>query len=418
MRRFGVWFVLLAGSVAGQSAPEWLRSAEMATCWDRKGTALNGERLKGIPFLINVTEKAWANEAHRKGFRALIYTSCMDTFVDPGEQALKMTVGRIPFRTDTANALLVDKEGRFVDTLMDGTYRLHRKLICANSTTYREKMIEHLRSLLVDRGMDGLFVDNASERRVECFGNGRRIGYSNHYKTVLAQSAGGFEDPRLGDVPVHTHAFPDQSHAYAFRQLLTEIRSMVKSHGPDKVMIINGGLGMADTADGTMIESYVCSWAWKGRRRSWEQLKATARDYAPYIQRGGTVIALSYLGETKTTVKDDAYFCFAAARLSDFIWSDYQTLGDNPATVLYRTHLGSATTPLSTVSDIDYRWYRDGLVAINGTDQDVTVTIPAPAGWPLRALLDVYEGRSIAASANGIAISVPAQSGRIYQTTK
>jgi hypothetical protein len=53
---------------------------------------------------------------------------------------------------------------------------------------------------------------------------------------------------------------------------------MVKSYGPEKVMVTNGGLGMADCADGTMIESYVCSWAWKGWRQNWEQLKGVAEN--------------------------------------------------------------------------------------------------------------------------------------------
>jgi len=46
---------------------------------------------------------------------------------------------------------------------------------------------------------------------------------------------------------------------------------------------------------------------------------AGARECAPCLQRGRTMIVLSYLGEAKTTVKDDAFFCFAAARLSDFV---------------------------------------------------------------------------------------------------
>ena len=44
-------------------------------------------------------------------------------------------------------------------------------------------------------------------------------------------------------------------------------------------------------------------------------------------------------------------------------WSDYQTLGDDPATVLYRAHLGPAITDLlSAAPGVDYRWFDDGLV--------------------------------------------------------
>jgi hypothetical protein len=181
-------------------------------------------------------------------------------------------------------------------------------------------------------------------------------------------------------------------------------------------MMINGGLGLAGAADGTMIESYVCSWAWKGRRRNWEQLKRTAQEYAPYVQSGGVVVALSYLGETLTTVKDDAFFCFAAARLSDFIWSDYQTLRGDPATVLYRAHLGPVVAPLSeTAPGVDYRWFRDGLIVINGTDKPADVAIAAPGNVRGRSLRDLYADRVVPVSSGTLALSIPAQSGRVYR---
>jgi hypothetical protein len=374
---------------------------------------LDAGRLAGIPLLINVTEKEWAEDAHRKGFRAVIYASCMDTFIDRmGADAQKMVTGRMPFTRESSNALLVDADGRFVDTLMDGTYRLHRKMICANSSTYQEVMLAHLRTLM-NRGMDGIFVDNTSPRSIACYGDGMRIGYSSRYGTVLAESPKSkFKDPRLDDVPVHRHVYPGQSQTYALRELLKKIRLMVKGYGPDKVMLINGGLELADTADGTMIESYVCSWAWKGRRQSWNELKQVAARYEPYVQSGGTVVALSYLGETASTVKDDAYFCFSAARLSDFIWSDYQTIGRDPATALYRAHLGPPVTTLaSTGEGVDYRWFRNGLVVMNGTDRSVTARIPASGKVPL---VDLYEQRDVSAAGDSLELTVPAQSGRVY----
>lgn len=191
---------------------------------------------------------------------------------------------------------------------------------------------------------------------------------------------------------------------------------MVKSYGPEKVMMINGGLGMADCADGTMIESYVCSWAWKGWRQNWEQLKGVAEKYAPCIRGGGTVVALSYLGETATTVKDDAFFCFAAARLSDFIWCDYQTPGDNAATVLYKAYLRPPSTPLRAAAPgVDYRWYRDGLIVMNGTDQSASVRIPAPEQGKIRSLTDLYEAREASLAGDRLTLLIPAQSGRVYR---
>jgi hypothetical protein len=414
MNRFLCLVCLSAAAAAGQPVPPWLRGADMVTNWPHGRTTVDEARLAGIPLLINVTQKDWAQDAHRKGFRAIIYASCMDTFIDvTGFENEQMTVGRLPFNQQTANALLIDRDGRFVDTLMDGTYRLHRKLTCANSTTYQREMLAHLRTLM-DRGMDGIFVDNTSPRRIECYGEGMRIGYSSRYKTVLAESPRvQFKDPRLGDVPVHHHLYADRDQSYALRQMLVKIRAMVKEYGADKIMLINGGPEFADTADGTMIESYVCSWAWKGRRGNWADLKRTAAQYAPYLASGGTVVALSYLGETQSTVKDDAYFCFSAARLSGFIWSDYQTLGDNPATRLYRAHLGAPAGALAPAAPgVDYRWFKKGLVVLNGTDTPATVDIPAPAGWKI--MFDLYDGRAVAASGGLLRLTLPAQSGHVY----
>jgi hypothetical protein len=409
--------VLILGSLAAlataQPAPDWLRNAAVVTNWkDREHGTVDEGRLAGIPLLINVQQKAWIDDAHRKGFRGISYTSCMDMYIEPSPGRAG---GRMLLSNDTANSLLIDKDGRFVDTLMDGTRRFNRKLVCTNSTTYVEKMMQYLKSVM-DQGMDGLFVDNVSESRVECYGHGFRVGYSNWYKTVIAESpAVNFRDPRLADVPVHTHLYPDQNHSYAFRQLLLKIRKMVKTYSPERVMVINGGLPFADCADATMIESYVCSWAWKGRRRNWTQLKDLAAEYAPYIRSGGAVIALSYFGETQTTVKDDAFFSYAAARLSDFIWSDYQTLNGDPATVLYRANLGPPASSLQTAKPgVEYRWYRHGLIVINATDRQQAAVLNAPQGSAFRSLADLYDGGDIPVAVGRVVLSVPAQSGRVY----
>jgi hypothetical protein len=404
---------LAALPALAQPAPEWLRDADMVNSWDRESNTVDGTALAGIPLLINVPGAAGIAETHAQGFKGIPYTSSMDAFVD--ERGTEGNGGRYPFRPDTSNALLVDKDGRFMDTLMDGTYRLSRKLICVNNPTFERVMMGFLKSQM-DAGMDGLFIDNVSEKREECFGDGLRIGWSSRYHTVLAESRNAkFKDPRLADVPVHKHLYPGQPHSYAFREWLLKVRKMVKTYGPDKVTVINGGLVFAPCADGTMIESYVCSWAWQGRRQSWQQLKAVAGQYAPYIASGGAVIALSYLGTTPATLKDDAFFCFAAARLSGFVWSDYRTAAGTPAAALYRVHLGPPAAPLaSSTPGVDYRWFRGGLAVVNGTGAAAELSVTLPPGRALAALDDVYLGVPVAAASGQVRISVPAQSGRVY----
>lgn len=391
-----------------EPAPDWLRNAEMVTDWGPGDLT----RVQGIPLLINVQQKDWAEKAQAQGFRTITYVGTLDALTGARKDESN---AKLLIEPDNANGLLVDQNGRFVNTLMDGTYRLDRMLICANSTTYVRKMLEFMEGLL-KLGTDGFFMDNVMERTVECHGEGLRIGYSKAYNTVLSESLPvKFKDPKIGDVPVHKHLYPGQSQSYALRQLLLAVRRLAKSHGTDKVMIINGGLEFADCADGTMLESYICSWAWKGRRQTWPQLKEVARKHAPYIKSGGVVIALSYLGETQTTVKDDAFFCYAAARLSDFIWSDYRTLGDNPATVLYQNHLGSPSTALLAAPEgVEYRWFQKGLIVMNGKDQTAGVNVALPEESGFRSLGDLYEDRDIPVTDHHVGLSVPAQSGRAY----
>jgi hypothetical protein len=172
---------LLAAVLAAQPAPEWLPSADMVTNWATGRDAVDAGRLAGILLLINVTQKEWAADAHRKGFRGIIYASCMDTFVDvTGFEKEQMTVGRMPFNRTTANAPLIDRDGRFVDTPMDGTYRLHPKMICLNSETYQREMLAHLRTLM-ERGVDGIFVDNTGPRTVRCLPKALRIAGSRAF---------------------------------------------------------------------------------------------------------------------------------------------------------------------------------------------------------------------------------------------
>ena len=424
LRWLGVGAASLAGSFKGdgrqssaaqtgpaglaQPAPDWLRNAEMVTNWGPGDLT----RVQGIPLLINVQQKDWAADARALGFRAITYVGTLDALTDARKDDPN---AKMQINPDNANGLLVDQKGRFVNTLMDGTYRLDRMLICANSTTYVRKMLEFMEGLL-KLGTDGFFMDNVMERNVECHGEGLRIGFSKAYNTIVSEALPvTFKDPKIGDVPIHKHLYPGQSQSYALRQLLLAIRHLAKSHGADKVMIINGGLEFADCADGTMIESYICSWAWKGRRQTWQQSKELARKYAPYIKSGGAVIALSYLGETQTTVKDDAFFCYAAARLSDFIWSDYRTLGDNPATVLYRTHLGSPSTALRAAAEgVEYRWFHKGLIVMNGTDQSAAINVALPEKSGFRSLGDLYEDRDIPVMEHHVGLSIPAQSGRVY----
>ncbi len=396
------------------SSPRWLRDAEMVNCWNSDWNKIgdNAEHIAGISLLINVQKKPWIDDAHQKGFRTITYIGCMDTFVD--ETGFEGSSYRLPFRREYADILLMNQNGHFMNTLMDGTYRMHRYLVCANSKTYVEKTMEYIKKIM-DMGGDGLFIDNVGTRE-ECYGHGCRVGYSERHKTIIAESPKVKQyDPGLEGLPIHTHIYPDCDHNYAFRQFLLQVRDLVKSYSKDNIIILNGGLDYADCADGTMIESYICSWAWEGQRENWSQLKELAKKYEPYLSAGGQVIALSYLRRTQSKTKDDAYFCYAAARLSGFIWSDYLTISDDSSKVLYQAHLGEPLTSIISSDEIDYRVYRRGIIAINGDDVDRAVTIPMPSEVDFKSVFDLYDERLINIEDGNLQLSIPGSSGRVYQ---
>lgn len=391
------------------ASPRWFGDAEIVCYWNSnwKTTGVDAERMAGIPLLMNVQEKPWIEDAHKHGLRTITYIGCMDTFVD--ETDFEGRSYRLPFRKEDADVLLMNEEGCFVNTLMDGTYRMHRYLICANSTTYVDKMLEYIKNIM-DMGGDGLFIDNIGPRK-ECYGHGLHVGYSERHKTIIAESPKVKQyDSALEKLPIHTHIHPERDHNYAFRQFLLQVRDLVKNYSADNIIIHNGTADFADCADGLMIESYICSWAWEGRRENWSRLKELAKKHEPYLSAGGQIVALSYLGRTQTTVKDDAYFCYAAARLSGFIW-----VGDDTVKELYQVHLGEPRTPLLSSDGIDYRIYRNGIIAINGEDIDKTVTISLPGEIDFNAVFDLYGGKLISVEEGNLPLSIPASSGRVYQ---
>ena len=82
---------------------------------------------------------------------------------------------RIPYSNTYPEILLINKEGRFVNTLMDNSYRMNRYLVCSNNPTYIKKAIECVKRIM-DIGSDGLFIDNVNGCKEECYGENLHVG--------------------------------------------------------------------------------------------------------------------------------------------------------------------------------------------------------------------------------------------------
>jgi hypothetical protein len=273
--------------------------------------------------------------------------------------------------------------------------------LCNNSPGFQEAVETALRRLM-DLGVDGVFIDNVHPDE-KCYG------------------------PKFGR---HEHVYPDESHTDSFIRTLKLAYDVVKSYGPDKVVLHNSGgpnKRFAPYADGSMWESYICSWAWPGRsltwgksELTWDEVKKGAEEWRDYIESGKQVIALSYLynfpGGTESTFGRDfyenAFLTYACARYSGFLWADWFTLGYSNARVLYRVRLGRPTSGMIDDGHLHLRRFQRGLVAINsGTsayEGDLEVKTER------EELLDVYSYKPVKVDAGRMTVSIPPWSGRVY----
>jgi hypothetical protein len=84
-----------------------------------------------------------------------------------------------------------------------------------------------------------------------------------------------------------------------------------------------------------------CTWVsterWFDWKTQWHEQGIRLR---PYLEAGKQVQALSYLGHTPYGVKEDAYFCYATARLAGFVWNGGVPLSHPDVAPLYRLRLG------------------------------------------------------------------------------
>ncbi len=399
------------------SAPKWLQEAEIINEWPRspQGSAsptLEGQDLGKIPLLTHIPcSKSAIEEAHRRKIRVLIYAAFMDTLYG-GEGY----TGRPLYRDKDADMLLIDKDGRFMNTVMDGTYRMNRYLVCANSKKYLDKALDYVKSLM-DMGADGLFIDNVGPRE-SCYGHNLPVGYSQRYKTVIVPWPGMKKqyDKEINRLPVHKHLYPNKDHNYAFARFLEKIRDVVKSYNPENVVILNGGGlpeegGFAQYGDGTMIESFICSWAWNKRQYTYTSALKMVEAYKDYLARGKVVVALSYLGYTPYGINEDAFYCYVFARLAGFIWADGYTIGNNQAKVLYSVKLGRVLEEAKEKEGVFYRVFQDGIVALNDSSKVKNLRVNLPKEGSANGARDLFSGLEIPLKDG---FKVPANSGRVY----
>jgi hypothetical protein len=132
----------------------------------------------------------------------------------------------------------------------------------------------------------------------------------------------------------------------------------------------------------------------------------------PYLATGKQILVISDI-----TNRDDAFFCYANARLAGFIWYRGSSLG--VADDLSRLHLGRPVTgELTDPSGVLFRVFERGLVAVNWDGNSKILTVGPPI--PGTIFCDIYPPgvdlnvQILDVSTTGGVLTIPAASGRVY----
>jgi hypothetical protein len=362
----------------------------------------DGSAIQGLPLISHAPRSAAAaKQAHEQGFRLIPYAHFSDTHYSYAEQDI--------FMFEHPEILLRDKEGHWVHQVFGDPYSLYRLLTCANNPSYWKLSLAYVRKLM-DMGMDGIFIDNIGFSEKRCYGP-------------------KFVDKRNAEFIsyTHDHLFSEANQEQSFNRLLGKIREVVKSYGDDKIVVLNPGrvgTPYQKNGDCSMWESFIYSWAWKGRKPedTWAKIKRVAKENEWFYNMGRRIAALSYLNATSETVKEDAFWAFSAARLVGFIWwgrvgnSGY--LGHANAEILYKAHMGEPMEELKEKNGVAYKTFENGIIVLNNNDdRRKNIKVPVAKGFASKSLIDIFEGKNskkIRVDGAEIKVTVPGKRARVY----
>lgn len=354
----------------GEAAPDWLRDSETYAVgfapgeWD----ALAQSKVSFITHCP--VNRRFFERAHALGIRCFPYVTFYQGAAGQSYQGINLK--------DHPEFIEVDAQGNYRRTgFWESEDYKNYYTICPNVQAYQDAMVAWVRKLL-DLGADGVFIDNLSSR-AEC--DGPQFGRHKH----LIGSSG-------------RASTAEQNQAFAL--LLRRVREVIKQAHPDGAVFGNSASPTTlppefwKYLDADMLESYICTWASTDRWFDWQtHWNKAGRELQPYLKAGKQIQALSYLGHTSYGVREDAFFCYASARLAGFVWNGGLPLSTPETAVLYRLRLGRPLTDEREENGVHYRVFERGLVAVNPDKQQAaSFTLSSPV--PSRRLVDLFGGEA------------------------
>jgi hypothetical protein len=338
----------------GESAPDWLVDSEAYAFGNCDWSALAQSK---VAFVTHCpVNRAYFERCHALGIRCFPYV----TFY---QGCANLTYEGINLK-DHPEFIEVNADGNLVRTgFWESEDAKNMYTTCPNEPAYQDAMVAWVRRIM-ELGADGVFVDNLSSRSA-CYG------------------------PKFGK---HQHVCDDQNQAFAM--LLKRVRAVIKEYKPDGAVLGNSANPPTlpkefwPYLDAEMLESYICTWVSTDRWFDWDaHWHKAGTDLQGVVKAGKQIQALSYLGHTPYGVREDAFFCYASARLAGFVWSGGSPSDPNVAD-LYRLRLGKALGDEVQQNGVWYRVFERGMVALNPSkEQSAEIDLVSPI--PCRRLYDV-----------------------------
>ena len=345
---------------AGESAPDWLVDSESYACGFNPGDwgALAQSKVAFITHCPGNRE--FFQRCHALGIRCFPYVTFYQGGADSTYEDINLK--------DHPDFIEVDAKGGLKRTgFWESEDAKNLYTTCPNVKEYQDAMVAWVRKIM-ELGADGVFIDNLGNR-VPCFG------------------------PKFGK---HQHLYDDQNHAFAM--LLKRVREVVRQYQPEGAMLGNSANPMSlpkeywKYLDAEMLESYICTWVSKDRWFDWKtRWNKAGQDLQPYVKAGKQIQALSYIGHTPYGVREDAFYCYASARLAGFVWNGGRPLSDPETADLYRLRLGKALTDEREENGVHYRVFERGMVAVN-PDKEKAAAITLAPPMPTKRLFDIFGG--------------------------
>ncbi|MBM3501575.1 MAG: hypothetical protein FJX74_23215, partial [Armatimonadetes bacterium] len=349
-----------AAADLGESAPDWLMDSESyAIGYDPAGwDALAASKVAFITHCpIN---REFFERAHVLGIRCFPYVTFYQGHASQTYEGLNLK--------DHPEFIEVNAEGGLVRSgFWESEDAKNMYTTCPNVQGYQEAMVAWVRKIM-ELGADGVFVDNLAHRQ-PCAG------------------------PQFGK---HEHLYDDQDHAFAM--LLKRVREVIKEYKPDGAILGNSAAPLSlprefwKYLDAEMMESYICTWVSKERWFDWHgHWHQCGVDLQPFVKAGKQIQCLSYLGHTPYGVREDAFFCYASARLAGLVWNGGRPLSDPETAILYQIRLGKPLADEQQENGVYHRAFERGFVAVNPSrDAKAQITIAPPI--PTTKLVDIAGG--------------------------